>query len=372
VRGPASRLGAARRRPAAGLLGVLLGVLLIAPAVSAASAPRRVAMTAIPSSFRALSASFISSSEGWVLGSVKCGVRHCPALVHTTNAGASWSSVPAPATGITASRELGSSHGISTVRFANAHDGWLFDPDLWATHDGGRTWTPEAVHGAPDAKILALEAANGTAHLVLFNGALFRIASTPVHANGWTIAHRALTVGAGPVPEIQLVLHGSTGWVLQNDRTVVDGARLSGGTWVSWAPACGSAIGPAFLADVSSSTLFAVCDVGLWSTPAGEHLYRSTNGGASFARVGSTLPTYPGDAAAAASSSTIEVIGLRGSASVVEATFNGGLTWHQVMTLPDGPLGDFDFTNPSDGFLTVAGRLYLTRDGGHSWSRIAF
>jgi photosystem II stability/assembly factor-like uncharacterized protein len=258
------------------------------------------------------------------------------------------------------------------VRFANSHDGWIFGPELWATHDGGQSWDRVSVFGASHGVVLDLEAANGVAHAVLYDGAShFRIATTAVGADDWRVVHQALPVGAGPVPEVQLVLSGTTGWVLQNDRTVVNGARLVAGTWTSWHPPCASVVGPAYLAAASATTLFAACDVGLWSTPAGERIYRSTNGGSTFAHVGTTLPTYPAYSAAAASSSTILVAGARGSSAALEATFNGGSTWTRVLTLTTAPF-DLGFTTASQGVMIYRNHLYMTRDGGHTWSVAAF
>ena len=47
--------------------------------------------------------------------------------------------------------------GVSSVRFANSHDGWVFGPELWATHDGGRTWHEVSVYGARTGVVVALE-----------------------------------------------------------------------------------------------------------------------------------------------------------------------------------------------------------------------
>jgi len=345
------------------------------PAASGPVVSPRIAVNAtVPSSFRALSVTFASPSEGWVLGSISCSTGRCPVLAHTTNAGHSWSLLPGPATTINPYPGTPeATAGVSAVRFADSHDGWIFGPELWATHDGGHTWTRVTISGGHAGLVLALETARGTANAVLYDGSThFRIATSPVGADSWAVVHQALGIGAGPVPVVQLVLGGSSGWVLQNDRTVVNGARLVGGTWKGWYPACAGVIGPAQLAAVNSTDLFAVCDNGLWSAPAGEHLYRSTNGGLTFTRVGSTLPTYPADAAAAASLSTVVVAGLRGSNTVLEATFNGGSTWHQVLTLPSGDIADLGFTTTTQGVLIVAGHLDMTRDGGHTWIRITF
>jgi photosystem II stability/assembly factor-like uncharacterized protein len=69
---------------------------------------------------------------------------------------------------------------VSTVRFANASDGWLFNPGLWQTTDGGRQWR-KTFHeqGKPseagqmyqlamvpgNPKVLTLEAASGATFL---------------------------------------------------------------------------------------------------------------------------------------------------------------------------------------------------------------
>jgi hypothetical protein len=329
---------------------------------------------AVPSTFRALSVTFASPTEGWVLGSVPCSGHRCAELAHTTNAGRTWSPLSAPP--VTINSQAGTpdaSHGVSSVRFANSHDGWLFGPELWSTHDGGRNWAPVSVFGARNGRVVALETARGTAHAVLYDlNTHYRIATVAVGNDDWAVVHQALSIGAGPIPTIQLVLSGTGGWILQNDRTAINGARLVGGTWMSWHVPCGSLVGPGYLAAASASTLFAVCDKGVFSTPAGEHLYRSTNGGSTFVLRGVTLPTYPGQAAAAASTTTIAVVGLRGSANVLEVTYNGGFSWTREVTFTDGAINDLGFTTPTQGVVVNAGRLLMTRDGGHTWSRVAF
>ena len=64
--------------------------------------------------------------------------------------------------------------------------------------------------------------------------------------------------------------------------------------------------------------------------------------------------------------------GVRGSNDVLEATYNGGLTWHWVLTLTAGAPTDLGFTTSSQGVVISAHRLYMTRDGGHSWHPVAF
>jgi hypothetical protein len=325
--------------------------------------------------FRAVSVTFASPREGWVLGSVACGPARCLAIAHTVDAGRTWSRLPAPATTLSEIRgtpEGGS--GVSALRFASARDGWAFGPELWATHDGGHTWHRSRVPGFGAAPVLALEAARGTVHAVLYDGAAsFRIASSPTNREAWQLASLQIMVGAGPVPEIQLVLSGRAGWVLQNDRTVVNGARLVGGAWREWVPACASVIGPAQLAASSALDVVAVCDVGQWSTPAGERLFVSRDGGTTFMRTGPRLPTTGAFGVASPSRATIMVAGLLHDSLRLVGSFDGGRTWRTVLSLGGASPVDLGFTTPSQGVIvTGSGRLFMTRNGGHTWAGVTF
>jgi photosystem II stability/assembly factor-like uncharacterized protein len=82
-----------------------------------------------------VSASFTSYRAGYVLGTR--GHTRLPGnamLVKTVNGGRTWTAVPAPAV------RLGGAPGtsVNAVFFADASNGWLFNPALWVTHDGGQ------------------------------------------------------------------------------------------------------------------------------------------------------------------------------------------------------------------------------------------
>src|SRR5207244_13617015 len=62
--------------------------------------------SAVPAGFEPVSATFISSADGWVLGSVPCQDARCPAIVRTTDGGSTWSSIPAPRTTLGAQGDL--------------------------------------------------------------------------------------------------------------------------------------------------------------------------------------------------------------------------------------------------------------------------
>ena len=346
--------------------------------------PTETPVVSVPGGFEPASVTFVSSVNGWVLGSVPCGSDLCPAVEVTTDGGHTWNQGTAPkstfATGI--GSDSSSTSGVARIRFATKDDGWTFGPDLWATHDGGVTWKPVSVPGGLPASstVVALETSRGVVHAVFYDDVTqdFRIATSPIGSDAWELSAVKVAIGAGPVPMIQLVLSGGAGWLLENDRTVEGGARLVNGTWKAWTPACSGTAGPAYLAASSATDIVASCDVGEWSTPQGNHLFVSTNGGSSFAETGAQVPVLDGTGAATPGTSTIVVAGSSSSGSVLVASFDGGASWGSVLHVSSGELNDLGFTNSSQGvvvvtnFATGSGRLFMTRDGGHTWSNVEF
>jgi photosystem II stability/assembly factor-like uncharacterized protein len=350
------------------------------------ASPTAVPGVALPAGFQPRSVTFVSPTEGWVLGSTACASGRCAVIAHTLDAGRSWSRINAPNTTVDADPRLATSGGVSALRFADRLDGWAYGPDLWATHDGGATWHTvdlAAVSIGQDG-VWDLQAAAGTAHLVAIGSKSegFDIASTPVSRDTWKPAPVFLAVGAGPVPQVQLVIQGTAGWLIQVDREVVDGARLSAGTWQTWTPPCSNSAGPAVLAAWSTTGLIADCDLGVWSTPAGEHLYRSTNGGASFAELSPAVPMSAAAELATPNTSTIVVAGQGpvnaqgASTQLVIASFDGGHTWTTVLKPGLVTFNDLGFTTQTQGVLITAtgstSHLLMTRDGGHTWTAVAF
>ena len=334
----------------------------------------------VPVDFEPLSASFVAADDGWVLGSVPCGSARCPAIVRTVDGGATWSSIVAPKTtvgGVPGSTQTGGS-GISSLRFADLLNGWAFGPELWATHDGGASWARLTISGLPaEATVTALETSAGTVHAVLYDAAQdFRIGSSRVGADDWRVAAVRVPVGAGPVPRIELLLSGSSGWVLENDRIVSGGATLDAGMWRTWQPACLDVVGPAVLAASSASDLVAVCDVGLWGSPKGEQLFTSVDKGATFAATG-TRPPLKAAAVASPDRATIVIAGSDTSGAALVASFDGGRTWSRVLSSGAVSFVDLGFTTPDQGMIVTtdesgAGNLLMTHDGGRTWTPVTF
>ncbi len=332
----------------------------------------------VPAGFEPRSVTFVSASDGWVLGSATCAGQPCAAIVRTTDGGRTWESIPAPKATIN-NTSVGPSGGVTDVRFADPLDGWVFGPDLWATHDGGSTWHKVTLPGATaSAGVWTLETAGGAVHAAFEGAGGIGIATSPTGADDWTVSPTTVGFGAGPVPSAQLILHGTSGWLVEVDRTVVGGARLLTGTWAPWQPPCLDANGPAALAAANSTDIVAVCDVGVWSTPTGVHLFTSVDGGRSFTEAASKVPVFDIQAVSEPAPSSIFVAGsLSGVGSAIVASSDGGRTWAAVHVVNGGRFSYLGFTTADQGVaITSPGsgpaQLLMTRDGGHTWAPVTF
>lgn len=366
----------------------------VQPSVAATPAGP-AALGPVPADFHPVSVTFVSADAGWLLGNGPCGSSAvqagspapastgttCAAIARTTDGGRTWALIPAPPTTLAPGGQANA--GVGGLRFADALDGWAFGPELWATHDGGSTWHRVSMP-VSGAAIMALEASAGVVHAAFFDAAdagNVRIASSPVASDAWALAAVKVQLGAGPIPQPQFVLHGSVGWLVEVDRTVVDGARLSGGQWSAWTPPCRSSNGPASLGASSDVNLAAACNVGLWSTPAGVHYYVSSDGGTSFRAVGGRLPVgdLQGITAAPGSgtSFTTIVAGRIGGGTALVASFDGGSTWSTVLSPASAAsISNLGFTTADQAVAIVtleggASQLVMTRDGGRTWQSVA-
>jgi photosystem II stability/assembly factor-like uncharacterized protein len=89
--------------------------------------------------FRPESASFVTSNLGYVLGTSTCKTGSCLTIARTTDGGLTWKSISAPVTSIMNSIPAAPS-SISRIFFISPLEGYLFDPGLFVTLDGGKTW----------------------------------------------------------------------------------------------------------------------------------------------------------------------------------------------------------------------------------------
>jgi hypothetical protein len=392
----------ARRALAAALLAFGADTFATAPAAMAAPPPSVPA----PTAFHPQSVTFVSAETGWALGTVPCsGARACLALVHTTDAGTSWTSRPLPAPLVAeannkANVDMYPGNWLN-VRFADPLDGWVFGgfpnsgPVLWSTHDGGTTWRRENLPGLSDqGPVFDLEAASGTAYLMAANAKFFGVTveSSPVGHDNWhpdPTPPLSLPAG-GAQPGGSFVFQAGEAWLLEgNGRGITGSAELEGqGRWGSWASPCAQ-VGDSYTVPAASSALdlFAVCQIGGFgssvskSDPPGAALgstwlYVSDNGGKSFhadGRLGPLGPVTYGGVLASPSPGVV-FLSRSGPSDQLLASFDGGHHWGVSYS---GGLFYLGFTSAAQGVGLVQGArattsMIMTFDGGHHWAPVKF
>jgi photosystem II stability/assembly factor-like uncharacterized protein len=332
----------------------------------------------VPTGFQAQSVTFVSASEGFVLGVAKCPSGTCPAVLRTRDAGHSWVGIPAPTV------KVGTDTGqASQIRFADPADGWIGGHGvLTATHDGGSTWQALSSPGA--GTIESLEAGGGYAYALVISGnaanpAPASVYRTPVASDSWSLMPGSTVSGA--VSGSLVVQSGSAWEVVQPAGAKSVLRTLIGGQWVSRALPCQGPSGQA-LAASDTTHLAVVCANGAAAGQQPKLVYTSGDGGQTWAAAGSAPDGGDTLGVAMASKSTI-VIAAASGASYLYASFNSGRTWSTVDQDADGgglPWSDIGFTTALQGVVIegqvgitgTASRLFVTRDGGHSWTPASF
>ena len=375
------------------------------PSATPSSAP--AAAAAVPANFRPTSVTFVGASTGWAIGQAgtpgQCATQYCTSVARTDDAGKTWSGVPAPVTG-----PADGATGVSQIRFLNLNDGWAFGPGLWATHNGGQTWTQIGTDGL---RVTDLETV-GDRVFALFasctgSGAAFAAACTSftlysASASGggnWApvgASTSGLTDGAAD-EAASLVLTGGRGFLLAPGRELYSGPVDGSGAWTgvnSITPACpvgaaqadGQPAGALFSA-VNARELILACaasgaagsggsgESGGSGSPGGaggqqKLIYSSLNGGASWIEIAQAPTAGIGTSVAASPAETI-VLGTNQGIDVLPA---GDIAWQSASLGASAPPGGFSYvgmTTDSQGIALPAdpasGTVWFTFDGGLTW-----
>ena len=308
--------------------------------------------TPTPTNAPAASASFVSPTHGWVLQSNG-------ALAETTDGGLSWKAESVR------SFDLPADFVTAQIRFADSKRGFVrIDRNLFTTDDDGAHWQHLAT---PSGPVADLAISRGAVYVVAYDVKAndFALWSSPTDHLAWSKDPLTLPVGAGPVPVQQLVFSGGNGWVMDEDRTVIGGGRLSSsGQWATWKPPCLDVVGPARLAASSSTDLVASCNDHEWgggtAVPA---VYFSHDAGKSFQR--RTAPAFGEIASPNATTAVVEANG------VLRRTTDEGVTWTEVAREPLSHALDLGFTTATQGFVVFSdGKMLMTYDAGATWSAV--
>jgi hypothetical protein len=377
------------------------------PALSGTALSTTTSGAPAPAGFQPTSITMISESVGAVIGQAgtpgHCGppvADDCTSLAGTSDFGSSWYGVSAPVTGAP-----DGAAGVSQLRFLNLSDGWAFGPQLYATADGGRTWTAEPLPGAspglsPGLRVTGLEAAGDRAFVIGASCAgtgsdwadactSFSLYSTVAGSDTLTPVPVTAPAGAmsagGQAASAMLAIAGDaadpedgTGYLLAPSGDILRGS-VGGGGWSFTGrapctpdqamPADGApsdaqlAIGPA-------GTLLLACDgTAVGSQEPAKRLWASSNGGASWASV--STPPPAGEAMSLAGTSA-QVL-LATTAGIDYAATSAG-PW--TATTVDGgvPPGGFSYVGMTSATHGIAlpvraalGEVFISTDGGQTW-----
>src|SRR6185437_4991708 len=136
---------------------------------------------------RVLDLTFVSDTEGWALATADCldptsTAPACPAMLHTTNAGTSWTAVPNPPANVPINSSC-AEPCIQHIRFATDRIGYAYgSTTLLMTIDGGKSWSRQP--GGADA----LETLDGNVIRVstqCLPGCPYRVQTAPIGSSSW-------------------------------------------------------------------------------------------------------------------------------------------------------------------------------------------
>jgi hypothetical protein len=332
----------------------------------------------VPGNFQPTSVTFISTLTGFVIGQAgtpgHCATQYCTSIARTNDGGHSWFGVPAPETGAPSG-----STGVGQIRFLNGADGWAFGPQLWATQDGGHTWTQISTGGQ---RVIDVETVGSRAFAILATctgtGASytsgctsFSLETSVAGSDTWTPVLTSLN-DAGQSSGAALVLTGTTGYLLIPSGRLYSGSVSSSAAW-SALPALPSACSGSgsLLAAGTASDLSLVC---------GSDVYLSTSSGQSWtaaASLGSGSASGSGSGSGSASASLAETatgtLVLAGS-SGIKYLAAGSSSWTAASLTGSTPSGGFSYvgmTTPTQGVAVPADaslhEVWMTSNDAQSW-----
>jgi photosystem II stability/assembly factor-like uncharacterized protein len=304
---------------------------------------------AVPTAFQPSSFTAITVFNWWLLGTAPCGGHSCTTVVETVNGGSSFTRIPAPPT-----------TEVSNLRFADGSNGYAYGPQLWSTHNGGASWTQLPIGGEVDS----LAIADGYVYAIVVSHGRASLMRSAVSADDWT----ALS-GLGHGYLSGLWIQGPTVVVQSGDRLFISndqGNHFARKRGVRNAGDCSFDGGP--------QALWALCSRGM----APDEILLSSDSGSTF-RTATQVPDGPlGTFAASGATAVVSTQG------PLYRTTNGGASWAPVtvQAAPGAPVPNLPanwtylgFSTPSHGVAIgnfgtgghQALRLYYTIDGGASY-----
>ena len=349
----------------------------------------------VPGNFRPTSVTFVGTRTGWVIGQAltpgHCATPFCTSVARTDDAGRTWTGVPAPMAGA-----ADGATGLSQIRFLDLNDGWAYGPQLFATHTGGKTWTPVDTGGlrvtdleTVGNRVFALWASctgNGPAYAV--NCTRFTLYSAPAEGGSWAPVGTSTTgLTDGQASEAaELVLTGSRGYLLAPGGALYAGPVDGSGPWTRVSSLVASCpVGPAradgqptgaLLGAVNARDLILACASASSGTNPSvsaqqKFIYSSPNGGVSWLQMGTAPAAGVAFSLAASPSESVMLATDQG----IDLLPKGEISWQLASLQGGAPPGGFGYvgmTTDDQGIALPAdpsaGTVWFTFDGGQTWA----
>ncbi len=344
-----------------------------------------------PSSFQVLSMTFVSDQRGWALGTVACGSGRCAALLGTTNGGATWHRLAAPAKRAGGVYNTCSSRQpcISQVRFATPLIGYAFGPSLFQTTDGGRHWRQ-----VPRPSIGSLEIADGNVVAVTSSGQgcsgmPYQVRQAPVGSTAWqTLAAPPIIMICPPLlyrqgDRLVLVAYGNAAGGVRASAGMA-GSGDDGATWTRLTDQCGGKDGYAAAVTIAPPDVLVLLCRHQMPSASGDFgapwVRVSQDGGTGFGpdrpvAAAGGLPTkhVDGYQIAAASASRLLVVATSQHGDRAYLSENGGRTWSSTLRTPGSDaIILVGFEDPLTARIAEGDQVWTTRDGGQHWTANTF
>jgi photosystem II stability/assembly factor-like uncharacterized protein len=338
----------------------------------------------VPPDFRPTSVTFIGTHTGWVIGQAgtpgRCATQYCTSMARTDDAGKTWAGVPAPVTG-----PADGATGVGQVRFLNRSDGWAYGPQLFATHDGGRSWSQVGTSGlrvtdletVGDRAFALFASCTGTGAAFAAGCTSYTLYSSSASADSWAPVGSATSGLAGGASS--LVLTGTRGYLLAPDRMLYSGPVNGSAPWQPvkaipcpvGTPLAGGQPTGALLAAASAANLVLVCaSSSVPGTQQAKDVFTSADGGIVWQNAVAAPALGLATSVAATPIGTVLAttrgidVQTAGSATWQAATLNG--------PLPAGGFGYVGMTTDEQGIALpanpAAGTVWFTFDGGKNWA----
>ncbi len=352
---------------------------------SSAEALPSPAFPPVPDKFRPSSVTFIGTQTGWVIGQAgtpgHCATRYCTSVARTLNAGRTWTGVPAPVTG-----PADGATGVSQIRFLNGPNGWAFGPQLYATHDGGHSWTQVVTNGlrvtdletVGDRAFALFASCTGTGAAFATHCTSYTLYSSPASADNWIPVGAATSGLSGGAAS--LVLTGTHGYLLAPDGMIFSGPVDGSAPWhlvkaipcPVGQPLAGGQPTGALLAAGSAAHLIVVCaSSSAPGTQQAKHVFTSADGGISWQNAGAA----PGLGLATSVAATLDGTYVLATGRGIDVRPAGSGAWQAATLTGPAPTGGFGYvgmTTDAQGIALPAnpgvGTVWFTFDGGKTWA----